>query len=84
MIGDVYPSGVVPDSWRIRLETEWQCGMKKKETCDFLRLKVRCNDVEREVMREVLVDTTEWIEKLGKKKKWVDGYGVRLVVEVSY
>ncbi|RJE26497.1 retrograde regulation protein 2 [Aspergillus sclerotialis] len=85
MICDVYPSGVVPDPWRIRLETEWQCGIKKKETCDFLRLKVRCNNVvEGEVMREVLVDTAEWIEKLGKKKKWVDGYGVRLVVEVLY
>ena len=84
IIADVYPSGVVPDPWRIRFESEWQCGLKKKETCDFLRLKVRCNDVVGgEVMREILVETADWVEKLGKKKKWVEGYGVRLVVEVS-
>lgn len=85
MVGDVYPSGVVPERWRIRLETEWDCIVKKKGRCDILRLKVQCNasdDEETAVVREALVDYAERIEKIGKKKNWVDGYGVRVGIAV--
>lgn len=80
MIGDLYPSGVVPDPGRARLETEWESVTKKKERCDLLVLKVVCHP-DAAVFRETLEDTAERVEKVGKKKNW-EGYGVRVDIRL--
>lgn len=80
MIGDVYPSGLVPAPWRIQLDTEWASIVKKKERCDLLRLRVECNSDAGRAICGTLKESGERIEKVGKKKKWIEGYGVRVDV----
>ncbi|PLB55394.1 retrograde regulation protein 2 [Aspergillus steynii IBT 23096] len=82
LIGDVYPAGRVPTTkGRIQLETEWGTTVKKKEERDLLHLRVKC-DVDGPLRDEILPERAEKIEKLGKKKHWIKGYGVKLDVDV--
>ncbi|KAL5334232.1 major facilitator superfamily domain-containing protein [Aspergillus crustosus] len=87
LIGEVYPAGCVPEEhWRIRLSTEWDHVVKKKERRDLLRLKVQWNRESAAtsgVTEQWLRDRVEKIEKAGKKKRWIRAYGVRLDVVVS-
>lgn len=75
LIGDVYPTGRVPDhEWRIRFSTSWQQVFKKKQgTTDALHLKVVVNNdaVSYAVTRDSLQDAVERIEKIGKRKNWI-------------
>ncbi|KAB8242054.1 major facilitator superfamily domain-containing protein [Aspergillus flavus] len=85
LIGDVHPSGRVSDMhWRIRLETEWESIVKKKDECDMLRLKVKCNnDVAVAAFSlDSLQERAEKVEKVGKKKNWIKDYGVRVGVTI--
>lgn len=82
LIGDVYPAGRVPThKGRIRLETEWDTVDKKKEKRDLLHLRVKCH-VDGPLKDEILPERAEKIEKIGKKKHFVKGYGVKLDVDV--
>ncbi|KAL4867284.1 hypothetical protein BDV12DRAFT_198365 [Aspergillus spectabilis] len=84
LIGEVYPAGRVSDThWGIRLSTEWDHIIKKKERRDLLRLKVQWNRESAAtsgVTEQWLRDRVEKIEKAGKKKSWIRAYGVRLDV----
>lgn len=86
LIGDVYPAGRVSEThWRIRLETQWDQVIKKKERCDLLRLKILLNRdtmATAGVTEDWLRDWGEKIEKVGKKKNWIRDYGVKLDVVV--
>ncbi|PYI11426.1 MFS general substrate transporter [Aspergillus sclerotiicarbonarius CBS 121057] len=86
IVGDVYPAGRVSETHgRIRFETEWESIVKKKETCDLLRLKVRRNDVAAgatSVLQDILQERAEKVEKVGKRKNWVHEYGVRIGVSI--
>ncbi|KAE8319674.1 major facilitator superfamily domain-containing protein [Aspergillus transmontanensis] len=85
LIGDVHPSGRVSDMhWRIRLETEWESIAKKKDECDMLHLKVKCNnDVAVAAFSlDSLQERAEKVEKVGKKKNWIKDYGVRVGVTI--
>ncbi|RAL01365.1 putative MFS transporter [Aspergillus ibericus CBS 121593] len=86
IVGDVYPAGRVSETqWRIRFETEWESIVKKKETCDLLRLNVRRNDVAAgatSVLQDILQERAEKVEKAGKRKNWVQEYGVRIGVSI--
>ncbi|PWY91837.1 MFS general substrate transporter [Aspergillus sclerotioniger CBS 115572] len=85
IVGDVYPAGRVSEThWRICFETGWESIVKKKETCDLLRLKVRRNEVAgaTSVLRDILQERAEKVEKAGKRKNWVHEYGVRVGVSI--
>ena len=92
LIGTVYPSGVVPEGeWRVRFETHWDVETKKKGRTDVLCLKIVVNNtckLNGEMMRNSLRDLGEKIEKIGKKKNWVESmeeesrYGVRIGVNI--
>ncbi|GAB1202965.1 hypothetical protein APSETT445_001589 [Aspergillus pseudonomiae] len=85
LIGDVHPSGRVSDThWRIQLETEWESIVKKKDECDLLRLKVKCNNAVAAAAFSLgsLQDRAEKVEKAGKKKNWPKDYGVRVGVTI--
>ncbi|KAE8334925.1 hypothetical protein BDV24DRAFT_171785 [Aspergillus arachidicola] len=85
LIGDVHPSGRVSDMhWRIRLETEWESIVKKKDECDMLHLKVKCNnDVAVAAFSlDSLQERAEKVEKVGKKKNWIKDYGMRVGVTI--
>ncbi|KAF9888031.1 hypothetical protein FE257_009295 [Aspergillus nanangensis] len=81
MIGDVYPAGrVSPVHERIQFETGWESIIKKKEPCDLLRLRLRCNhdDAVLRTTPDTLQERATGMEKMGKKKNWPRGYGVRV------
>ena len=86
LIGDVYPAGKVSGNetrWRIQLNSQWDVLTKEKkgERQTVLRLRVRWNG---DVMRDSsynLNEHTGRIEKVGKRKNWVDGNGVKVQVE---
>ncbi|KAE8163210.1 major facilitator superfamily domain-containing protein [Aspergillus tamarii] len=84
LIGDVHPSGRVSNMhWRIQLETGWESIVKKKDECDMLRLKVKCNDVAVAAFSlDSLRERAEKVEKVGKKKNWIKDYGVRVGVTI--
>ncbi|KAE8324109.1 major facilitator superfamily domain-containing protein [Aspergillus sergii] len=85
LIGDVHPSGRVSDMhWRILLETEWESIAKKKDECDMLRLKVKCNNdaAVAAFSLDSLQERAEKVEKVGKKKNWIKDYGVRVGVTI--
>jgi retrograde regulation protein 2 len=86
LIGDVYPSGRVPETqWRIRLETEWDRGVKKKESHDILCLRVRCNPNDRassRLSRDLLQERADRIEKSGRRKNWIREYGLRVAISI--
>ncbi|KAE8403011.1 major facilitator superfamily domain-containing protein [Aspergillus pseudonomiae] len=85
LIGDVHPSGRVSDThWRIQLETEWESIVKKKDECDLLRLKVKCNNAVAAAAFSLdsLQERAEKVEKAGKKKNWPKDYGVRVGVTI--
>lgn len=83
LIGDVYPAGRIPTSnERIQLETEWDTIVKKKDRHDLLRLRVKCT-ADGHLKKETLPERAERIEKAGKKKNQIKGYGVKLEVQVS-
>ncbi|KAG2417374.1 hypothetical protein HFD88_008593 [Aspergillus terreus] len=79
LVGDVYPAGRVT-RWRIQCEALWEEVVKKKERCDLLRVRVRCNadDAGATTMQESLQEWTHTVEKSGKKKNWVRQYGIRV------
>ncbi|KAL4895420.1 Ppx/GppA phosphatase family-domain-containing protein [Aspergillus ambiguus] len=83
LIGEVYPAGRVT-RWRIQFETGWEEIVKKKEQCDLLHLRVRCNqdDVGAITMQDSLQEWTHAVEKTGKKKNWVRQYGIRVGVTI--
>ncbi|KAA8644407.1 retrograde regulation protein 2 [Aspergillus tanneri] len=86
LIGDIYPAGRVSTAhWRIGLETEWDI-VTKKRRCDLLRLRVTCNHssgVVESMEKNELPQRAEKIERLGKKKNQIEGYGVKVGVTVS-
>ncbi|TPR04370.1 Cullin family protein [Aspergillus niger] len=78
LVGDVYPAGRVEGQWRIRIETQWE-EIEKKERRDLLRVNVWKNVRFFEVLEEDrLRERTEKVEKVGKRKKWVSEYGVKV------
>ncbi|KAL4877562.1 Ppx/GppA phosphatase family-domain-containing protein [Aspergillus karnatakaensis] len=87
LVGDVYPAGRTSEThWRVRLTTEWDHVVKKKERRDLLRLKIQWNRESAAtsgVTEQWLRDRVEKIERAGKKKNWPRAYGVRLDVVVS-
>ncbi|EAW06541.1 retrograde regulation protein 2 [Aspergillus clavatus NRRL 1] len=85
LIGAVYPAGRIPEAcWRIRFETTWTSVSKKKGTHDILHVRVKCNEEDRttSAMQAMVRDQTEDIEKLGKKKNWIEEYGVRVGFDI--
>ncbi|PKY03109.1 MFS general substrate transporter [Aspergillus campestris IBT 28561] len=72
IVGDVYPAGRV-NGERVRIDTEWEVIVKKKGRVDVLVVKVTCED-------GVVGGGGERLEKLGKKKNWEGGYGVKIGV----
>ncbi|GCB20260.1 retrograde regulation protein 2 [Aspergillus awamori] len=82
LVGDVYPAGRVEGQWRIRIETQWE-EIEKKERRDLLRVNVWKNVRFFEVLEEdMLRERTEKVEKVGKRKKWVSEYGVKVKVSI--
>ncbi|EHA19396.1 hypothetical protein ASPNIDRAFT_208615 [Aspergillus niger ATCC 1015] len=82
LVGDVYPAGRVEGQWRIRIETQWE-EIEKKERRDLLRVNVWKNVRFFEVLEEDrLRERTEKVEKVGKRKKWVSEYGVKVKVSI--
>ncbi|PKX95540.1 retrograde regulation protein 2 [Aspergillus novofumigatus IBT 16806] len=86
LIGDVYPAGRVPETGeRIRLETTWTSTVKKKELCDTLCLRIIVSDdAAAATGRHMLQERAETIEKAGKRKNWIDEYGVRVGTQICY
>ncbi|PYH41457.1 putative MFS transporter [Aspergillus saccharolyticus JOP 1030-1] len=84
MVGDVYPAGRVPEGtqWRVRLEAEWGSVEKKEEVRDVLRLTVRRGEAVTSMLHAILKGRAEGLEKVGKKKHWVHGQGVKVKVTV--
>lgn len=87
LIGNVHPAGKVSGNetqWRIQFDSQWDelTKEKKGERQTVLRLRVRWNG---DVMRDSsysLDEHTGKIEKVGKKKHWVEGSGLKVQVEV--
>jgi retrograde regulation protein 2 len=86
LIGDVYPAGRVPETGgRIRLETAWTSTVKKKELCDMLCLQIIfSDDAAAATGRHMLQERAETIEKAGKRKNWINEYGVRVGTQICY
>ena len=91
LIGTVYPSGVVPEGgWRVCFETRWETEVKKKDRVDVLCLTVIVNDTDKlanEMTRDSLREIGDKIEKIGKKKNWIQSeggqsYGVKVGVDI--
>ncbi|RAH49020.1 putative MFS transporter [Aspergillus brunneoviolaceus CBS 621.78] len=87
LVGDVYPAGREPEEgrWRVRFETEWSAVVKKqgREVRDVLHLTVRRGDAATtSMLQEILTDRADGLEKVGKKKNWVHGRGVKVKVTV--
>lgn len=83
LIGDVYPAGTVSSGkWRIQLEVQQENFSKKGKQEALLRLVARRNP---EGMRGVgvLEEHAERLEKTGKKKNWLEGYGVKVRVSIA-
>lgn len=85
LIGDIYPSGVVPSGkQRVQLEVQGEksaVATKKNDKERLLRLVVKRNP---EGMRDVdgLKEHAKRIEKTGKKKNWLVGYGSKVSVSI--
>ncbi|GFF22630.1 retrograde regulation protein 2 [Aspergillus udagawae] len=86
LIGDVYPAGRVPKTGeRIQLETTWTSTVKKKELCDMLCLRIIfSDDAEAATGRHMLQERAETIEKAGKRKNWINEYGVPVGTQICY
>ncbi|OJK02704.1 hypothetical protein ASPACDRAFT_23704 [Aspergillus aculeatus ATCC 16872] len=86
LVGDVYPAGREPEGrWRVRFETEWSAVEKTKnhEVRDVLHLTVRRGDAATtSMLQEILTDRADGLEKVGKKKNWVHGRGVKVQVTI--
>ena len=92
LIGDVYPSGRVPETesrWRVQLEAQWNSTPTKEkkqnkeeneEKPELLQLQVRLNG---NGMQDGISDHAERIEKAGKKKQRIEGYGAKVQVSVQ-
>lgn len=88
LIGDIYPAGRVfanGDRWRVQLEAHMDMVSKKKGDQSLLRLQVYWNQDAPAglVLRDGLYEHGENIEKAGKKKKWVEGHGVKVEVAIA-
>lgn len=88
LIGDVYPAGRVSangDRWRVQLKSHMDMVSKKKGCQSLLRLQVYWNQDAPAglVQRDELSEHGENIEKAGKKKKWVEGHGVKVEVAIA-
>ena len=91
LIGDVYPSGRVPETesrWRIQLDAQWnstptkdnkQNKEEKGEKPEMLQLRVRLNGGG---LQDGISDHAERIEKAGKKKQRIEGYGAKVEVSI--
>lgn len=80
LIGEVYPSGIVnQQDWRVRLEAGT---VPDKKTETGLRLNIVRNE-RAPGLREIVEEAGTRIEKSGKRKKRVEGYGMRVVVNIS-
>lgn len=61
--------------------------MKKKESCDMLCLRIIFGDdaaAAAATGRHMLQERAEEIEKAGKKKNWINEYGVRVGTHIFY
>ena len=73
LVGEVYPAGRVRGGSRVRMSTEWEVVAKKKGRVEMLVVRVWCED-------GAVGGGGEKLEKLGKKKNWEGGYGVKIGV----
>ncbi len=84
-IGDIFPAGLVREEERNRtvvIKAEWaiSSALKKKERITISIVQLR------EGIETVLADWRDGLEKLGKKKHWVDGeegFGLKIEVQVE-
>lgn len=82
-MGETYPAGVVREGEeRVKLEVGWEGGKAGKVVVGVV-VRLMGRGVEGEGGGEV----PEWVgalEKVGKKKNWVEGVGWKISVGVEY
>jgi retrograde regulation protein 2 len=83
VIGAVYPAGVVPHlKEKVALNSKVKAGLGKRGTDIGIRLKIHTREGDPGTQALMVRKEMEGIEKCGKKKAWVKGWGLR--VDVSH
>ena len=83
MVGNVYPSGTVTGHERVKWSAKWSEGMGKRGLDQGVVLSLTCMDGDVMTGRETLNKAVEEVEKMGKRKSWDGGFGVRVRVDLE-
>lgn len=85
LLSQLYPTGSVDSSKpRIAPTSQWVTGLGKKGKKDGLELIISIQRVAYDPthLKEELKHDVQKIEKVGKKKNWIDGWGLKVMVSV--
>ncbi|KAJ5712209.1 hypothetical protein N7493_008677 [Penicillium malachiteum] len=85
ILGQLYPTGSIDSSKpRIVPTARWVDGLGKKGKKSGIELTIAIQRVEYDPthLKEELKHDIRKIEKVGKKKHWIDGWGMKVVVSI--
>ena len=83
LLGQVYPSGSVSGDGRMKVCAKWSEGMGKKGLDQGVVLSLTCEENNAMTARESLSKVADDVEKMGKRKSWDEGFGIRVSVDVN-
>ena len=83
LVGHVYPSGSVSGDGRMKVSAKWTEGMGKKGLDQGAVLSLTCNENDVMTAKESMSKVADDVEKMGKRKTWDGGFGVRVRVDVE-
>lgn len=77
VLGNVYPAGVVREK-RVDLNVQWAAKKEKEVLCIDFTFAQAVDELD-----EGLEGALKKVEKAGKKKNWIDGYGHKVLLTVN-